>query len=61
MVIKKDTLNYKSISLLTFVSKIFEKTMYNHLISFVDKEDISNKCQFGFVSRILLIMPLYIR
>ena len=45
---KKDTLNYRPISILTFFSKIFEKTMYNHLISFIDKENILYKFQFGF-------------
>ena len=45
---KKDTVNYRPISILTFFSKIFEKTMYNHLISFIDKEDILYKFQFGF-------------
>ena len=45
---KKDTVNYRPISVLTFFSKIFEKTMYNHLISFIDKENILYKFQFGF-------------
>ena len=45
---KKDTLNYRPITILTFFSKIFEKTMYNHLISFIDKENILYKFQFGF-------------
>ena len=45
---KKDTVDYRPISVLTFFSKIFEKTMYNHLISFIDKEDILYKSQFGF-------------
>ena len=45
---KKDTVNYKPISVLTFFSKIFEKIMYNQLISFIDQEDILYKSQFGF-------------
>ena len=45
---EKDTVNDRPISVLTFFSKIFEKTMYNHLISFIDKEDILYKSQFGF-------------
>ena len=45
---KKDTVNYRPISVQTFFSKIFEKTMYNHLISFIDKENILYKSQFGF-------------
>ena len=31
----EDTVNYRPISVLTFFSNIFEKTMYNHLISFI--------------------------
>ena len=34
--------------ILTLFSKIFEKAMYNHLISFMDKENILYKFQFGF-------------
>ena len=45
---KKDTINYRPISILIFFSNIFEKTMYTHLISFIDKEDILYKFQFGF-------------
>ena len=45
---KKDTVNYRPISILTSFSKIFEKTMYNHLISLIDQEDILYKFQFGF-------------
>ena len=48
IVTKKDTIKYRPISVLTFFSRIFEKTMYNHLISFIDKEDILIKSQFGF-------------
>ena len=32
----------------SFFSKIFEKTMYNHLINFIDKNKILYKYQFGF-------------
>ena len=45
---KKDTLNYRPISILTLFSKMFDKTMYNHLISFIEKENILYKFQFGF-------------
>ena len=34
---KQDISNYRPISILSFFSKIFEKTMYNHLINFIDK------------------------
>ena len=39
---KKDTVNYRPISVPTFFSKICEKTMYNNLISFIDKEEPSS-------------------
>ena len=45
---KKDTINYRPISVLTFFSKIFEKTMYNHLLSFIDRKYILYKYHFGF-------------
>ena len=45
---KKDTVNYRPISVLTFFPKIFDKTLYNHLISYIDKENILYKSQFGF-------------
>ena len=45
---KQDISNYRPISILSFFSKIFEKTMYNHLINFIDKNKILYKYQFGF-------------
>ena len=44
----QDISNYRPISILSFFSKIFEKTMYNHLINFIDKNKILYKYQFGF-------------
>ena len=40
--------NYRPISLLPIISKIFEKIMYKRLIEFLKSEDILYKHQFGF-------------
>ena len=40
--------NYRPISLLPVLSKIFEKVMYNRLISFLNINDLLYKLQFGF-------------
>ena len=45
---KTDRTNYRPISVLSFFSKIFEKTINNCLIKFKDKHDILYKYQFGF-------------
>ena len=45
---KQDISNYIPISILSFFSKVFEKTMYNHLINFIDANKILYKYQFGF-------------
>ena len=45
---KQEISNYRPISILAFFSKIFGKTMYNHLINFIDKNKILYKYQFGF-------------
>ena len=45
---KQDISNYRPISILSFFSKVFEKTMYNHLINFIDANKILYKYQFGF-------------
>ena len=37
---KQDISNYRPISILSFFSKVFEKTMYNHLINFIDANKI---------------------
>ena len=40
--------NYRPISVLSFFSKVFEKVMYNHIISFMNKNDVLYDKQFGF-------------
>ena len=45
---KTDITNYLPISVLSFFFKIFEKTINNCLIKFIDKHDIIYKYQCGF-------------
>ena len=45
---KQDISNYRPISILSFFSKVFEKTMHNHLINFIDANKILYTYQFGF-------------
>ena len=45
---KQDISNYIPISILSFFLKVFEKTMYNHLINFIDANQILYKYQFEF-------------
>ena len=40
--------NYRPISILSIINKIFEKVFYSRLISFLDKNNIINENQFGF-------------
>ena len=40
--------NYRLVSLLCVVSKVFEKVMYNRLIDFLETFSILNNSQFGF-------------
>ena len=40
--------NYRPVSVLPLLSKIFERLMYNRLIEFINKHDILYKYQFGF-------------
>ena len=40
--------NYRPISILSIINKIFEKILYSRLIKFVDKSNILYKYQFGF-------------
>ena len=43
-----DPNNYRPISLLSVFNVIFEKLMYKRLKSFIDKDDIFSKSQYGF-------------
>ena len=45
-----ETSNYRPISLLPTMSKIFEKLMYSRLMDFIKKHNILYKNQFGFQS-----------
>ena len=40
--------NYRPISILSFFSKLIEKTIYNHFTNFIDANKILYKYQFGF-------------
>ena len=42
--------NYRPISILPCLSKIYEKVVYNRLIDFINKNKILSKCQYGFRS-----------
>lgn len=43
-----DPSNFRPISLLSTLSKIIEKLVKTRVLSFIDANDILNKCQFGF-------------
>ena len=40
--------NYRPVSVLAFISKIFERIMYNRIIEFMNKHNILNKKRFRF-------------
>ena len=40
--------NYRPISVLPFISKIYEKIVANYLIDFLELQDLLYKYQFGF-------------
>lgn len=45
---KHDIRNYRPISILPVLSKVFEKIVYNRLISFINKYNILSESQYGF-------------
>lgn len=56
---KDDTANYRPISLLSNVSKIFEKIIYNRLIKFLDKGNVVSDSQNGFRKKKSTISAIY--
>ena len=40
--------NYRPISILPAIGKVFEKIIYSRIVSFVNKEKVLTKNQFGF-------------
>ncbi len=48
---RNDVTNYRPISLLPVVSKIFEKLLHKRLLSFLDKHNVIYHKQFGFRKR----------
>ena len=52
--------NYRPVSLLSTLSKVFEKIMYNRLLDFLEKHDILFKYQFGFRKKHSAYMALMV-
>ena len=48
---KSDCSSYRPISVLSIIAKVFEKLVYNQLISYLDKNKILSDSQFGFRKR----------
>ena len=58
---KKIVSNYRPISVLPAFSKVFERLVYNRLLSFIDQNNILSKAQYGFrknISTSLAIIDL---
>ena len=45
--------NYRPLSILPVFSKLFQRLMYNMLISFINQHKLFNKFQFGFRSYLI--------
>ena len=45
---KDEITNYRPVSILPCISKIYEKVVYHRLISYLNKNDILNSNQYGF-------------
>ena len=52
--------NYRPISLLSVLSKIFERLMYNRILNFINRHKLFNKFQFGFCNNHSTCMALII-
>ena len=52
--------NYRPISLLTVVGKIFEKIIFNRIIDFLNKEKVLNQNQFGLRGHVLNVLKSYL-
>ena len=52
--------NYRPVSLLCTLSKLFEKVMYNRLLSYLNKNNFFYQKQFGFRKKHSTYMPLII-
>ena len=48
----KDVNNYRPISILSIISKIFERVVHNQLMSFLIRFNLITPCQFGFLKRL---------
>ena len=48
---KSDCNSYRPILVLSIIAKVFEKLVYNQLISYIDKNKILSDSQFGFRKR----------
>ena len=61
---RTNTANYRPIALLPFLSKVFERCIFNRITEFISKNNIITSCQFGFskckstVDAINLVMDL---
>ena len=55
---KSEVSNYRPISVLSCFSKILEKIIYKRVITFLDKNDILSKNQFGFRNKYSTSMAL---
>ena len=49
---KNEMTNYRPISLISNIAKIFEKIIHNRIINFISKHNIISKNQFGFIKYI---------
>jgi Reverse transcriptase (RNA-dependent DNA polymerase) len=50
--------NYRPISLLNVFSKVFEKVVYNRIVTFLDINNLLSPCQFGFRKKHSTVHPL---